>query len=113
VIGDPNNQDRPNRDAQLRRWFNTEAFGRAPLYTFGNAGTGIITGPGFQTWDMSLYKDFRIMENKRLQFRAEFFNAFNNVNLGDPNTTFGSLSFGRISSSGDARQIQFGLRFDF
>ncbi len=113
VIGDPNDQDRPNRDAQLSQWFNTAAFSRAPLYTFGNSGTGIITGPGFQTWDMSLYKDFRIMENKRLQFRAEFFNAFNNVNLGDPNTTFGSALFGRISSSGDARQIQFGLRFDF
>jgi hypothetical protein len=49
-----------------------------------------------------------------LQFRAEFFNAFNHTNLGAPGTSFGAPNFGQISSIvGFARDIQFGLRFDF
>ena len=67
-------------------------------------------------FDLSLYKDFHIAENHRVQFRVEFFNAFNNVTLNNPGTAFGSAGFGRITSTraeADARQIQFGLRYDF
>jgi hypothetical protein len=64
-------------------------------------------------WDLSAYKDFKIGENYRVQFRTEFFNAFNHANLGAPDTTFGDPTFGVISSASTAREIQFGLRFDF
>jgi hypothetical protein len=45
--------------------------------------------------------------------RGEFFNAFNHTNLGNPGLTFGSSTFGVISSSGPARQIEIGARFAF
>ena len=113
AIGDPNDQSHPTKDSKIKRFFNTDAFARAADFSFGNAGTGIIESPGLQIWDLSVYKDFYLEDDKWLQFRVEFFNAFNNVNLGNPGTVFGTGNFGVIGSSGDARQIQFGLRFNF
>ena len=99
----------------INQFFNTgdRFFARTAPFTFGNAGTGTIVGPGLQLWDISLYKDFYVAEEQRVQFRVEFFNAFNHVNFGNPNTSFGSAAFGTIRSAGDARQVQFGLRYDF
>jgi hypothetical protein len=114
VIGNPNGISHPNRAAEIKQWFNTAAFQRAAQYTFGNAHTGIIETPGYSDVDLALQKRFPIGERLGMQFRAEFFNAFNHANLGAPNTSFGSPSFGTINSVvGAARDIQFGLRFDF
>ena len=113
VTGDPNGVDHANRQSMLDGWFRTSVFQQATQYTFGNSGTGIIRGPGLQTFDLSAYKDFEFGEGRRIQFRAEFFNAFNHTNLGNPNTTFGSASFGRIFSAKEPRDIQLGLRLDF
>jgi hypothetical protein len=113
VIRDPNSQDHSSKAALINQYFNTAAFIRAEPFTFGNAGTGIIRGPGQQLWDLSLQKIFSIQEGKRLQFRIEYFNAFNHANFGNPNTLFGSSSFGVITTAKDGREIQFGLRFDF
>jgi hypothetical protein len=74
---------------------------------------GVIEGPGLVNFDLSLYKRFAVTENKHLEFRAEFFNAFNRPNFGNPGTTFGTGSFGVISSSLEGRDIQLGIRFDF
>jgi len=114
VIGNPNGFSHPNRSAEIKEWFNTAAFQRAAAFTFGNAGTGIIETPGYTSVDLALQKRFSIGERGGLQFRAEFFNIFNHTNFGAPATSFGSPSFGTISSIvGTARDIQFGLRFDF
>ena len=116
LLRNPNGIGHSSRQSQLDKWFDTSAFERAPVYTFGNAGTGTIVGPGLSVFDLSLYKDFHVAENQRVQFRVEFFNAFNNVILNNPGTVFGSAGFGRITSTraeADARQIQFGLRYDF
>ena len=116
LLSNPNGLSHSSRQSKLDRFFDTSVFERAEIYTFGNAGTGTIVGPGLTVWDLSLYKDFHVSENHRVQFRVEFFNAFNNVNLNNPGTAFGSSGFGRITSTrseADARQIQFGLRYDF
>jgi hypothetical protein len=114
VIANPNGFSHPSTSAAIQQWFNTAAFQRAPNFTFGNSGTGIIEGPGYADFDLSLQKRFRVTEKVGLQFRSEFFNAFNHTNLGNPSTAFGSPSFGKISSTvGSARSIQFGLRADF
>jgi hypothetical protein len=113
LICNPNNQSRPSRAAGIQQWFNKACFQRAQQFTFGNANVGSIVGPGYSDFDLSVYKDFAIGENKRLEFRAEFFNAFNHPNLSDPATAFGASSFGTISGTGPARQIQLGLRFDY
>jgi hypothetical protein len=97
----------------IKRFFNTAAFERAPLYTFGNAGVGIVEGPELHLWDLAIYKDFSVRENVKVQFRTEFFNAFNRANFGNPGTTFGTTNFGVIGSSGEGRDIQFGLRVQF
>jgi hypothetical protein len=113
-IDDPNGFGHSNKEAAIAKWFDTSAFVRAPQFTFGNSGTGIILGPGFFNLDLGLGKRFAVNERVGLQFRSEFFNAFNHTNLGNPGTAFGSASFGVISSTqGDARSIQFGLRVDF
>jgi hypothetical protein len=83
----------------------------------GTVGTrGIIRGPQFTNVDLSLSKTFPLKgERQRVQFRAEAFNAFNIVNFNNPTTlSLASPStFGEISGAGDARVMQFALRFEF
>jgi len=83
--------------------------------TFGNCpAQGPDYGPGYTDTDLSLLKDFHFSENKYLQFRADFLNAFNNVQLSVPNMGFPSTTFGLISTSQDTpRNIQFALKFYF
>jgi hypothetical protein len=72
-----------------------------------------MTGPNLYTYNMGLFKRFRITERFNLQFRSEFFNIFNPVNFDNPNINVSSGGFGPITSthefSGDPRIIQFGL----
>lgn len=64
--------------------------------------------------DLSLFKQFHVTKRVRTQFRAEFFNAFNTVCFGNPNTTVNSAAFGVVTSqSNTPRQIQFGLKLLF
>jgi TonB-dependent receptor-like protein len=96
------------------QWFNTAAFAVPPPYTFGNLGRNALLGPGFQSWDFGLFKNIPIREGVRLQFRSEFFNAFNNVNFGNPAGVLGNSDFGQISYTvSPQRQIQFGLKLIF
>lgn len=101
------------------KWFNTGAFQIPAPYTYGNLGRNALYGPGLQTWDFGLFKNIPITEGSRLQFRAEFFNAFNNVNFANPNASIGQQGadtpgFGQISGVvTNQRQIQFGLKYLF
>jgi hypothetical protein len=114
IIGPVNGFDHASKDAMLKQYFNTSSFKRAQQYTFGNAGTGTVQGPGIAIVDLSFYKDFRISESKRIQLRGELFNSLNHANFADPNVSFGTANFGLITSnSTPAREIQLGLRFDF
>jgi len=113
-------QDRPNRigdgslDSSQRNidhWFDTTAFRVQPQYTYGNAGRGILFGPGMKNLDLSLSKSFAITESKYLQFRAESFNFTNTPAFDKPGATLNGLGVGQITSAGDPRRIQFGLKF--
>jgi hypothetical protein len=95
------------------RWFDTSAFVFAKYGSFGNSGRNILNGPGYQDVSVSMIKDSQIRENLNLQFRAEFFNALNHTNFDLPDIFLGSPAFGRISSAGNARRIQFGLKLIF
>jgi len=94
-------------------WFNPAAFSRAAPLTFGTSGRDLISGPGFWNWDISLFKKLPIGESKQLQFRAEFFNAFNQVRFNPPNMDVSSPFFGQIQSAQAPRIIQLGLRLQF
>ena len=99
------------REQQICKWFTTESFRPAALGTFGNAGRNILMGPGTFNVDFSALKNFR--ERWRLQYRAEFFNFFNNTKLNNPDTAYTSASFGRITSARDPRILQMALKLYF
>jgi Carboxypeptidase regulatory-like domain/TonB dependent receptor len=112
LVGDP---ELPSSERTIDRWFNTDAFAAfspAPQ-AFGNAGVGIMRGPGMTNFDFSLSKNFPVGGSRSLQFRVELFNAFNNVNFGPPNIARDSSGFGQILTAGPARIVQFGLKFYF
>ena len=94
------------------RWFNTAAFTRATV-TYGNSPRNPVVGPGRKVVDLSVAKFFDLQNGRRIQFRAEAFNAFNWVNWNNPNGTLGSTSFGVISSAAAAREMQLSLKYLF
>ena len=134
-IGDPN-----GKPCIPGTMFNTCAFEtNTTLGTFGNTGRNVIRGPGFQNWDISLFKTFPVTERYRFEFRAEFFNAWNHVNqllfpakflFDNPATDHGqdlapgesgcpidnlnsNCAWGFAQSARDPRFIQFALKFYF
>jgi len=98
---------------QLINCFDAGAFALPAQFTFGNAGRNILRGPKFVSTDLSLMKTVPIGANMRFQFRVEMFNVFNNVNYGNPNASFGSAAFGRITGAGNMRQVQLGGKLIF
>jgi hypothetical protein len=143
--GDSRNPVRPNRNPgfigslythgitaqRVSQYFNPAAFS-APAYgTVGNASRDSLTGPSYNDVDLSLSKTTKLTEQARIQFRAEFFNAFNHTNLGTPaETVFSSgptqgtaanqaaavalsPTAGVITSAATTRQIQVGLKLLF
>jgi hypothetical protein len=97
-------------------WFNPNDFQDPPLGQFNN-GTQrtICCGPGLVDFDFSVHKKIPLSETKYLQFRAEIFNVFNHTNFSNPDGGFsdGPTSFGKITTAGDPRLLQFALKFFF
>ena len=114
VVGNPNLPDGRSRAARIQAWFDRTAFAAPAPGTFGSAGRNSLVGPSAKTTNLAVFKSFRVpgREGLRLQFRSEFFNAFNAVNLSNPNATLGT-NMGRITSAAEARVIQFALKFLF
>ena len=113
VVGNWDLSGNRSKDEQMAEWFNTDAFAVNAPGTFGNAGRNIVRGPGNWNITFGLFKNFTLTEQLRLQFRSEFFNLFNHTNLGNPNTNRSSGNFGRITSTGAPRVIQFALKLMF
>ena len=102
--------------SRLNQYFNTADFSFNAPFTFGNAPRIMpnLRGPGTDNFDISLFKNTRILEKYSVQFRAEAFNALNRVQFGNPNTSINSTAFGVISSQQNIpRNIQLGLRLLF
>ena len=81
--------------------------------TQGTVGRSSFRGPGYTNMDLSIIKRFPINERMRFTIRADFFNLFNNVNLGVPNSDVTQSNFGLSTTAAAARIIQFAGRFDF
>jgi hypothetical protein len=94
------------------QWFDPSVYSAPARGTFGNCGVGTVRGPGLHTVDMSLVKIFPITERQGLEFRGEFINLTNTPILNAPNNSLGS-QLGLIQSSQGARNIQFGLKYNF
>jgi hypothetical protein len=97
----------------LQHWFNTAAFVEAPDFTLGDSPRFPLHGPGVENWDLALQRNFLIRERLKLQFRGEFFNAWNHANFNNPNGSVTSPSFGAISSSQAGRVTELVLRMFF
>lgn len=113
----------PSSQQKVEQWFDTSAFktlqinpaidGFVPNQAFGNSGVGILRGPKLINVDFNLNKTFAINERNSVQFRAEFFNAFNRANFGVPGVNIGA-GFGVITTTAtEARIIQFALKYRF
>jgi hypothetical protein len=95
-------------------WFNAAAFATPAAFTFGDAGRNTVYGAGMQTLDLALAREFSMAERMRFQFRAEFFNALNHVNLGTPDRFVNTPQFGTITEAATpGRQIQLSARLSF
>ncbi|HUS05479.1 MAG TPA: TonB-dependent receptor [Bryobacteraceae bacterium] len=101
------------RTSNLHNYINRAAFAPNGKGEYGNVGGYVLTGPGNQTFDFSLFKNTVIRERTTLQFRTELFNLFNHANFSNPSTNLNSSTFGRITGTGPAREIQFGLKILF
>jgi hypothetical protein len=119
LIGQPK-IDRGSRT--FDQFFNTAAFGRPPQGYFGNAPIMPVRGPGINNFDVTLMKQFRLWsESSHLQFRSEFYNAFNHsqffsMDTGatfDPDGKQVNSTFGQINAGRSARVIQLSLRITF
>ena len=115
IVGDPGLSSSRPRGERILEWFNTAAYQASAPGTFGNLGRNTQLGPAFMNSDLSVFKAFPMpfSERHKLEFRGEIFNAFNRVNLGNPNTNLTNSLFGRITSASDPRIIQLGLRYSF
>jgi len=95
-------------------WINPKAFATPPAYTYGNSSRNMVYGPGLQSLDAGLVREFSIAEKARFEARAEFFNALNHTNLGTPNRFVNTASFGSITEvSTPGREIQLSGRISF
>lgn len=127
-IGDPFSGATTDHNSYTTTGFliNPAAFAAPAPGTFGTCAPRKFHGPGIQMVDLSLFKQFRFTERWHLQFRAEFFNAFNHPNFGNPSADVSSPgSFGKVSNTlapilgtdsggpGDPREIQLALKLYF
>jgi len=107
-------EDRP-RGEKVLAWYNRVAFAAPVQGVFGNAGRNALDGPSQAVTNFAVFKNIPLpgREGLKAQFRCEFFNLFNTVNLGSPRDTMTDSRMGRILTAGDARVIQFALKVLF
>ncbi|PYV43501.1 MAG: hypothetical protein DMG06_10350, partial [Acidobacteria bacterium] len=120
LIGNPNNGLKT-----AEAYFDASAFASVPSVGsatgatgFGNSARNVVSGAGSNQWNIFLFKNFSgipflTKEGANLQFRAEFFNAFNHTQFTNYFLTFGAAGFGGASGARDPRILQFGLKFLF
>ncbi len=110
-VGDPQTGISP--ETNRLDFLNTAAFQVQTLNTPGNSSRDVALGPGLATLDISLAKQFPVRERQAAEVRFEAFNSLNHTNFGNPGTTFGSSSFGQITSAGSPRIVQMAIRYRF
>lgn len=85
----------------------------------GNLGRNTFSGPGYMSWNPSLFKNFKITEATRLEFRAESFNILNHTNFKLPGAesqfhdSIRDSAFGQAGGTFNPRNLQFGLKLTF
>jgi hypothetical protein len=93
-------------------WFNPAAFVQTPAFEFGDAPRYFsnLRAPGYVNTDLAIQKWFTFKEDFRLQFRAEMFNVANHANFTAPDPNIGDTTFGQVTNTQGARQVQLALK---
>jgi hypothetical protein len=115
VVGSPHITGARSRRDKIAKYFNTADFVQVPAgVPYGTASRNMLFGPAYLNTNFSVFKKFQVRDRATLEFRAEMFNLFNYVNLGNPSAVLTSARFGIISSTnGAARVTQVALRLAF
>jgi hypothetical protein len=112
----------PHGERTFDRWFDPTVFRRPAKGDWGNAPKDVIRGPGFNNWDISLFKKFPVKSEARyFQLRWEMYNAFNHTQYSGVDTTARfdlqgnqvNSRFGVVTSARSARVMQASLRLAF
>jgi hypothetical protein len=96
-----------------QRWFDMQCFTAPAPFIFGNTSRNVLRGDAIQNMDFAVYKEFRITESHRVQFRAEFFNFTNHPSFAFPVATVNVPSAGQVFGASPGRIIQFGAKYSF
>jgi hypothetical protein len=107
LVGDPYG------DGSIANYLNPTAFAIPALGTLGDSGRNAFNGPGQRFFDLSLVRSFRFANTHRIEARLESFNALNWFLLNNPQNNRDNVQFGRITSAGDPRIMQFALKYQF
>jgi hypothetical protein len=99
----------------VSQYFNTSVFSEPAPGQWGTLGKGLIRGPGRDNWNVSLFKNFLLSEqrNSRLEFRVETFNTFNHTQFNGISTSYSASNFGAVTSVWDPRVFQLGMKLLF
>ena len=100
-------------DGTYTRWLNPAAFAAPATGTIGTMRPGTVRGPGSVVVNAAVTRLFRVREKQTLEFRTEAQNVLNHTNFGDPVVNRSNSNFGRILSAGNARIMQFSLKYAF
>lgn len=120
---DPMTSFRPNRVCNGRNelehknvrsnghyWIDTACFQTPGANMFGTSGANILTGPGVNNWDFGVSKLVPVRELATLEIRAEAFNAFNHAQFLNPDTVMTDTNFGKVTTAGPSRELQFAMK---
>jgi len=118
AVGSPNwNGQLPQisspRASANHQYFSTQQFSVVNLGQLGSAGTRFFSGPGLNNWNLALHKMTKVNERLAVEFRAEFFNAFNHAQFNNPSGNIDSSTFGEVTSAGAPRIGQVALKLTF
>jgi hypothetical protein len=118
-LAQPNRICNPNQGSSIHtqlQWFNTGCFVDPAFGVWGNSTLGAVTEPGINNWNLATAKRIPLgflKEGHMLEFRGDYFNAWNHTQWANSDKNMRSATYGRITSTRPARQIQFALRYFF
>jgi hypothetical protein len=86
------------QNQSIQHWFNTACYVQTGVGQLGTEQRDNIIGPRTTNLDLSLFKSFPLVEGKSIQFRSDFFDAFNHPLLGIPSASVSASTYGQITS---------------
>jgi hypothetical protein len=118
VIGSP---VLPKDQRTFNEFFNPTVFAEPVKGIIGNAGRNLYRGPGINSWDIAMKREFRVREKLRATFRMDSYNAFNHTQFSSVNSTAQfdangkqvNAALGTINGARASRRSEASIRLTF